>query len=240
MLHTITTRPAVILGVICLCFAGSVFGASVNKSITISDGTETDGQSTVNGSISVGRAATINGSLDTVNGQITLDDDASARDVETVNGSIRLGSGVTVDDIDTVNGSIRVGDNGRISGSITTVNGKIMTGNGTHIEGNVSNVNGEIEIDGTAIDGKLSTVNGDVSLSGNTVLQGDLTIEKPGGWNWRKSRKPRVVIGPGVTIAGRIYLEREVELFISESAEVGGVGGEMSMDDAVRFSGPRP
>ena len=37
-----------------------------------------------------------------------------------------------------------------------------------------------------------------------------------------------------------IRLEREVELYISESAEVGGVKGKMSMDDAVRFSGKKP
>jgi hypothetical protein len=37
-----------------------------------------------------------------------------------------------------------------------------------------------------------------------------------------------------------IELEREVDLFISESAEVGGVSGEMTMDDAVRFSGDQP
>ena len=39
---------------------------------------------------------------------------------------------------------------------------------------------------------------------------------------------------------GVIKLEREVELFISETASVGGVKGVMSMDDAVRFSGDKP
>ena len=39
---------------------------------------------------------------------------------------------------------------------------------------------------------------------------------------------------------GVIKLEREVKLYISENAEVGGVEGVMSMDDAVRFSGKRP
>jgi hypothetical protein len=35
-------------------------------------------------------------------------------------------------------------------------------------------------------------------------------------------------------------LEREVKLYISDSAEVGGVEGKMSMSDAVRFSGDHP
>ena len=53
-------------------------------------------------------------------------------------------------------------------------------------------------------------------------------------------RPPKITIGPESRVDGVIHLEREVKLFISESAEVGGVEGEMSMDDAVRFSGKRP
>ena len=61
-----------------------------------------------------------------------------------------------------------------------------------------------------------------------------------GGWGSSKKRKPKVIIGPNSTVVGDIILEREVELFISNSAKVGGVSGEMSINDAVRFSGDRP
>ena len=90
--------------------------------------------------------------------------------------------------------------------------------------------------------GDLSTVNGDVSLMNGAQLHGDLTIEKPGGFNRnsKNSRKPRIVIGPGSKVAGEIIAEREVELYISDTAEVGGVSGVMSIDQAVRFSGDRP
>ncbi|MGB5247139.1 MAG: hypothetical protein WBM54_02245 [Woeseia sp.] len=240
MLYNSAFRVSLLTGIAMLGLCSVASGFSVNKSITVGANTETDGQSTVNGSISVGQGATINGSLETVNGQITVDDQARARDVETVNGSIKLGAQVTVDDLETVNGSIRVGDSCVITGSITAVNGKIFSGTGTRIEGNVSNVNGEIEIDGTVIEGNLETVNGDIQLIGDSVLQGDLTVEKPGGWNWTKSRKPRVVIGPGARVEGEIHLDREVELYISDSAIVGGVSGKMTMDDAVRFGGARP
>ena len=37
-----------------------------------------------------------------------------------------------------------------------------------------------------------------------------------------------------------IRIERETELYISDTAEVGRVTGEMSIDDAVRFSGKKP
>jgi hypothetical protein len=68
-----------------------------------------------------------------------------------------------------------------------------------------------------------------------------LVVEKPGGWGWKENkRKPQVTIGPNSKVLGTIVLKRQVELYISNSAEVGGVSGVMSLDDAVRFSGSRP
>ena len=217
--------------------------ANVYKSITIGDNGETGGESTVNGSITVGSGATVNGSLSTVNGTIRIDENASAEDVETVNGSIRIGDGTVVDDVESVNGSIRIGERVTVDGDIDVVNGKITLGSGSKVTDSVSNVNGEFQISGTEIGGDLNTVNGDVWLMDGSVLEGDLVVEKPGGWGFNresKKRKPRIVIGPGSRVAGTIVLEREVELFISDRAEVGGVSGEMSIDDAVRFSGDRP
>ena len=119
----------------------------------------------------------------------------------------------------------------------------IAIDSGSKIANDVSNVNGEISITGAEIGGDLSTVNGDVALNDGANLHGDLTIEKPGGFNWNKdenNRKPRVTIGPGSKVGGKIIAEREVELYISDTAEVGGVSGVMTMDQAVRFSGDRP
>jgi len=102
-------------------------------------------------------------------------------------------------------------------------------------------VNGEITIVGAEIGGDLTTTNGDVTLTDGSTLRGDLIVEEPGGWRWtRKRRNPVVIIGPNTSVAGDIRLEREVELFISDSAAVGGVKGELSMDDAIRFSGASP
>ena len=70
-------------------------------------------------------------------------------------------------------------------------------------------------------------------------MLGDLTVEKPTGYTTSK-RKPRVTIGPGSRVVGTIKIEHEVDLFISNTAEVGGVSGVMDMDDAVRFDGSRP
>ena len=215
--------------------------ANMNKSINVAAGNQVGGQSSVNGSITVGAGAVIDGSLETVNGSIRVDENVSLRDAETVNGTIRIASGSSADDVSSVNGSIRLGDNVTLAGEIDVVNGKITVGSGSRIADGVANVNGEISITGADIGGNLETVNGDVSLLDGAVLRGDLIVDKPGGWgNRNKNSKPKIVIGMNSIVEGEIVLEREVELFISDSAQVGGVSGEMSLDDAVRFSGATP
>ncbi len=235
----IATLSVVLLALL-LATPASAFG--INKSINIAAGSQADGASTVNGSISVGSGATVTGSLETVNGAIRVDENAVIEDAETVNGSIRISSGVKAEDIEGVNGTIRIGKNVTIKGEVSVVNGKIGVDAGSTISSDLSNVNGEISITGAEIGGDLSTVNGDVSLRGGANLHGNLRIEKPGGFNWGtgNSRKPKIVIGPGCIVGGEIIVEREVQLYISDTAEVGGVSGIMSMDQAVRFSGKRP
>jgi len=228
-------------GLVALLLIAPAHGLSLNKSIKIDAGSQSGGQSSVNGSISVGEGAVIDGSLETVNGSIRVDENVTLEDAETVNGTIRIASGSSADDVSSVNGSIRLGENVSVAGEVEVVNGNISLATGTRVADDVSNVNGDISLTGAEVGGNLSTVNGDVSLTDGSTVHGDLIVEKPGGWGWKNDkRKPRVTIGQNSRVLGNIVLEREVELYISNSAEVGGVSGEMSMDDAVRFSGDRP
>jgi hypothetical protein len=240
-MHTRPTVTSIVSGLLALGMFMPAYALNLNKSIEVEAGSESGGHSTLNGSISVGDGAIVNGGLETVNGRISVDDNARIERAETVNGSIRVGAGVTAHDLSSVNGTISVGGGSTVEGELSVVNGKISLGTNASVSDDVSNVNGEIEIDGAGIGGNLTTVNGDVTLSNGSTLQGDLVVERPGGGNWRDSnRQPRIIIGPGSRVLGEIRLEREVELFISDSAEVGGVSGVMSMDDAERFSGDRP
>ena len=220
----------------------SAYGHNVNKDIDIDDGSETQGQSTVNGDISIGNDVIVSGSLETVNGKIDVGDNSKFRDVSVVNGRIRMGDGITAEDVSSVNGELHIGKSGTISGGVSAVNGKIEVGSGSTVAQDVGNVNGRIEIEGTEISGDLSTVTGNVLLTKNSLLRGDLIVEKPGGWSWNKkdSRKPRIVIGPGSKVLGKIVAEHEIELFVSDTAEIGGASGKVSMDQVVRFSGDRP
>lgn len=236
------TKTAFTIGFLILLMSVPALGASINKSVKIGAGEESSGATSVNGSISVGESATVTGNLKTVNGTIRIDEGANIQKASTVNGGLKLADNVKAEGLTTVNGGIRVGEESIVDGEISAVNGRITVENGTSVNDDVGNVNGEIDLNGAVIDGDLSTVNGDIDLADASVVKGDIIVEKPGGWSWGNSNKrtPRVVIGPGSRVEGSIVLERKVKLFISESAEVGGVSGEMSMDDAVRFSGDRP
>lgn len=218
------------------------FGTSVNKSVKVEAGATTEGASSVNGSITIGEYAVVNGNVKTVNGAIRVSDGVRLEEASTVNGGVRLANNVQSQSLATVNGSIKVGESATVGGGIEAVNGGISVKRNSTVALDVSNVNGKIDLSETAVGGNVSTVSGDVLINNGSVIQGDLIVEKPGGWSWGKGkrRKPKIVIGPGSSVVGTIELEHEVELYISQTAEVGAVSGVMNIDDAVRFSGERP
>ena len=233
-------RTALICGLAAL-FLAMPTQANMNKSVKVGSGESSDGESTVNGSITIGEGATVTGCLSTVNGSIKIEGGATVRDAETVNGGLRIDDNVRSRDLSTVNGRIRVAEDVTVDGEVSTVNGAIEVGGGSKVAKDLGNVNGPIELSGSEVGGDVSTVSGDIELADGAVVKGDIVVEKPGGWGWNNDNKmPRVVIGPGSRVEGKIRLEREVKLYISESAEVGGVEGEMSIDDAVIFKGKRP
>ncbi|MBT8108176.1 MAG: hypothetical protein KJP17_08080 [Gammaproteobacteria bacterium] len=236
------TKTVFTIGLLVMLMSVPAFGASVNKSINVAAGEESGGASSVNGSITVGADAVVTGGVRTVNGSIRIDDGAKIERADTVNGSIRLGDDVESESLGTVNGTIAVGARTKVAGEIGAVNGRISLASGAVVEDSIENVNGRIEMIAAEVGGNVSTVSGDIELKDASVVNGDLVVEKPSSWGWgkNKSRTPRIVIGPESKVLGTIELEREVELFISETAEVGGVSGVMTMDDAVRFSGDSP
>jgi len=236
------SKSAFTIGLLFMLLSLPALGASINKSIKIGAGEEASGATSVNGSITVGADAVVTGNLKTVNGTIRVDAGAQIEKASTVNGGLRLSDNVRSENLSTVNGSVKVGESANVDGDVAAVNGRISLERGTTVSEGVGNVNGQIELSGATVGGNVETVNGDIELANQSIVRGDIIVEKPGGWSWgkEKRRKPRIVIGPGSRVEGEIHVEREVELFISDSAEVGGVSGEMSMDDAERFSGERP
>jgi DUF4097 and DUF4098 domain-containing protein YvlB len=236
------TKTLFTVSLLALLMAVPAFGASVNKSIKVEAGGESGGATTVNGSITVGADAVVTGNVKTVNGSIRVDSGARIENASTVNGGVKIAENVQADNLSTVNGAVKVGESAVVDGEIEAVNGSVSVKKGATVVRSVSNVNGKIDLSGAEVGGDVSTVTGDVNVVDGSLVKGDLIVEKPSNWGWgnKKNRKPRIVVGPGSTIEGVIDLEREVELYISSTANVGGVSGVMSMDDAVRFDGDKP
>ena len=191
----------------------------------------------VNGSITA-EAGQAYGDLGTVNGSIHIETGATTRDAETVNGSIKVGDNARTGDLSTVNGSIRIGSGLQSSGDIETVNGSVFVDRGGRLSG-VSTVNGAIGLVDSDLSGGIETVNGDITVGAGSHVKGGIKVEKPTS-NWMpinigKRKPPRIIIGPNAVVEGALVFEREVKLYVHESARVGNITGAT----AVRYSGER-
>ena len=195
-----------------------------------------DDISKVNGSIHVEDGRTV-GDLDTVNGSIRLGDHGRAEEVSTVNGSIDIGADAVVESAETVNGRVSIGSRVRVARAVETVNGSLNLDEGSDVAGDVSNVNGSIRLRSAHVGGGLRTVSGDIEVGADSRVDRGILVEKSNSWfNFGPNKPPRVVIGPRAVVQGSLVFEREVELYVSDSAHIGEVKGATP----VKFSGENP
>ena len=132
-----------------------------------------------------------------------------------------------------------LGERVTVRDDVSTVNGALSAEAGSKIGGSVEAVNGAIRLYNVGVGGDVANVNGGMELHDGTDVQGSLIVRKPRGSSWSDNRrKPRIVIGKNVRVRGDLVFEREVELYVHESAEIGKMTGvEVEME---RYSGDRP
>ncbi len=192
------------------------------------DGSDTDKHggdiSHVNGGITA-EAGQHYGDLDTVNGGISVERGAIAGTVETVNGGVKLDDEAQVESAETVNGGITAGEHVRVAKGAETVNGGIVFDFNSTVGGDITTVNGGITIKQTQVAGKLETVSGDITVGAKSIVRGGIHVEKQHGFSWGRSRIPRIVIGPNAEVQGDLRFDREVELFVHQTAKIGRVTG---------------
>lgn len=191
----------------------------------------------INGSITVA-AGQSQGDLATVNGSIEVGDNARIDEATTVNGRIRIGAGAQVDgDLSTVNGSVRTGEQATVGGDVAVVNGEVFIGRGGQVGGDVSAVNGSVGLVDADIAGDIQMVSGDLTVGVGSHVRGGIHYDEP-GFQWfgfGGGDDPRVVIGPSARVDGALVFEREVDLYVHDSAQIGAVSGAT----AVRYEGER-
>jgi hypothetical protein len=210
--------------------------SKVNGSVRVEAGQSAGDVSTVNGSVTIEEGATAE-DVSTVNGSINIEGNATVQSIESVNGGVSLGSGSKASRMETVNGTLRLAERAQVSGDVSAVNGAAKLAKGADIQGELSNVNGKMDIDAAHVGGGLKTVNGDIEVGPDSRIEGGILVEKPNlNWFNRNRRVPRIVIGPGAVVEGRLRFEHEVQLFVSDRAKIGAVEGAK----AVTFSGDEP
>ncbi len=202
----------------------------------LADGKDID---KVNGSITAETGQQY-GDLETVNGSIRLQDGARIKDAETVNGSIKAGDDIHARSLSTVNGSIRLGTGAQLAKGIETVNGSIFVDRRGRIGADVSTVNGGIGLVDTDLAGDIETVSGDITVGIGSHVKGGIHVEKPSP-SWMpfhigKKQPLRIVIGPNAVVEGPLVFEREVKLYVHDSARIGKVTGAT----VIAFSTPTP
>lgn len=195
---------------------------SVNGSVQIGKDAQVSGSlSNINGAIEVGEGARV-GAITNVNGRIVLQAAAEAGQTESVNGAVVLARDVRISgNLTAVNGSIEIAESSRVDGDLETVNGRIALQQGVEVSGKVANVRGKIELDGASVK-RIETTVGSIDLTGATVVDGQLWVKEARNGD---THVPKIVIGPGVRVGGPLQFDREVELLIHDSAEVGEIIG---------------
>lgn len=178
------------------------------------------------------------GDLETVSGDIALRDQARLEDASTVSGNIDGGDGVQAGSLSSVSGNVTLGERARVSDDIESVSGDVLVGRGGEVGGGIETVSGSIGIVGTALAGGIETVSGDVTVGAGSHVKGGLRVEKPDGFSvsFGNRRPQRIVIGPDAVVEGPMVFEREVVLYVHDSARTGRITGAT----AIRFSGTTP
>jgi hypothetical protein len=201
-----TSLPASLALAAFVTLLGACGPAGVNGSVDVPAGGSADSATTVNGAVHVGDGATVGKAA-------------------TVNGAIHLGQNVTAGSAKTVNGGIRVGSGAKVTDDVIVVNGGIDLAKGAEVAGRVTNVNGNIRLDAARVGGGITTFNGDIRVGSGSRVEGGIHVEKPEGSGDWIHNVPRIVIEGGAVVEGPLKFEREVRLYVSESAEIGPVEG---------------
>ncbi|NTW01621.1 MAG: DUF4097 domain-containing protein [Oscillochloris sp.] len=150
------------------------------------------------------------GSMSTINGDISLMDSAGELHVSSTNGDIHMAGSFSHPQVETVNGEINLdGADGRIS--VHSISGDLQLHNLRDALLDLKSTNGDIELDGTLAHGEssqISTISGDVAASLPSVsdlrvdvntINGDLSSNLDLRDAQRDRRNLRGTIGSGQT-----------------------------------------
>lgn len=227
------------LGIAAGAFASSCLlaGCNITRSISVPDNAHwSHGKGTINGDISIGSGAVVDGDMSTINGDVHAATGAHVGKLTTVNGDISVDHDAQTGELTNVNGNIQLGQHVAANGNVTTVNGDIQTGNGAHIQGDITDVNGNIALCAVKAEGDLRFVNGTLLIKTGSEIKGSVIAKKPKFDSSDELHEPVVIVGPHAIVDGPITFERPGRLYLSDSAVIHAVSGATPE----KFSGAAP
>lgn len=229
-----------------------------NESVKIDSGQTVGDVRTMNGSVTISNGAKAR-SVTSTNGRIVLADKAEAAELGTTNGAISIGAhGRVTGNVTTTNGAIRLGQGAEIGGKVKAANGSIHL-DGAHVAGGLEALVGAVTLGpGSKVEGGIKTVDGAITVGKGATVTGGLLIEPADNsrcthdcndtgtttfsgviaaiFGSKDTAKPRVVIGPGAVVQGKLDFRRAVDLEVSDRAKIGPVDGATPK----KFSGDSP
>ena len=125
---------------------------------------------TVNGGIEIGEGTVVDGEVESVNGPISMEAGARAREVGTINGSVELSGAEVEHDVSTYNGDVTLSDGASVGGDIRILEPdsgssrrnralRIHIEDGSIVQGSVIVENEDLEVEvylrGGAVSGEI-------------------------------------------------------------------------------------
>ncbi len=204
--------------------------------ITIEDGAtiQKGDLSTVKGAIMVGDNASVNG-IDVTNGSISIGDNSMAERVSTGSGDISVGDNSTVRSLEAGKGSITVGAGSTVANNVKTGSGSITIGDGSSVTGYVESTRGQVTLDGAKVGGNVIAHAKGLHIDNGATVAGYVHFKKAAGVMEGKD-VPVVILGKNINIAGTVTFDRDVKLYVHDSATTGDIAGAEPM----AYSGDEP
>lgn len=167
--------------------------------------------------------------------------------VETITRDIALSPDSETKSVESFSGAITVHRGARVAGKVETEHGDLILEPGAEVGGRLANEAGAITLTAAKVRGGIATTQGDIEIGPDSLVQGGILVRKRGviglalgplqlGVPSGRSTPPRVVIGPGATVEGKLRFKRKVQLFVSDTATIGTIEGATP----IYFAGARP
>ena len=156
------------------------------------------------GEVQLESGARVMGKIETVEGDIYLEDNSEAGEIRSLNGEITIGANCRVGPLYTEEGGVEIGPGSRINGDIQSPKGDVYIEGDVTVFGDLKTELGDVEIEGATVRGDLITRHGDLSITEGATVKGSILIKPRSSELRGRGNELEIYIGPGAMVTGDI------------------------------------